>query len=164
MPRFVVHEHHASRLHWDFRLEMDGVLKSWAVPKGPPTEPGVKRLAILVEDHPLSYADFQGEIEEGYGKGTVSIWDSGTFELEERSDEVIGVRLEGSVLKGRYKLVFTGFGKGDGWLLMKSRDAPGPEGAPVPAKERPAASPARRGAGAKRSAGAEKRPATSRRA
>ncbi len=131
MPRFVVQEHHATRLHWDFRLEMDGVLKSWAVPKGPPTEPGVKRLAIEVEDHPLDYIDFKGVIEEGYGAGTVDIWDSGTYEWESREGKLFKIVMAGEKLKGRFKMIFTGYGGGKGWLLIKSRDEAGGE---APAK------------------------------
>ena len=129
MPRFVVHEHHATRLHWDFRLEMDGVLKSWAVPKGPPTEPGVKRLAIEVPDHPLDYIDFKGVIEEGYGAGTVDIWDAGTYEWESpvsvTGEKLYKIVMAGSKLRGRFKMVFTGYGGGKGWLLIKSRDEAG---------------------------------------
>ena len=131
MPRFVVQEHHASRLHWDFRLEMDEVLKSWAVPKGPPTEPGIRRLAVAVEDHQLDYIDFEGVIEEGYGKGVVSIWDEGEYELVSREPDLIRVRLAGSKLRGRYKLVlFKSSGSDFNWLLMKGRE----EGDP-PAKK-----------------------------
>jgi bifunctional non-homologous end joining protein LigD len=114
---FVVQEHHASSLHWDFRLEMDGVLKSWAVPKGPPEDPKVRRLAVQVEDHPVAYGSFEGVIPSGYGAGTVKIWDRGTFEVESRRPEKIVFELHGERLTGRYTLLKTG---GKNWLLMKT--------------------------------------------
>ncbi|MHC4199784.1 MAG: DNA polymerase ligase N-terminal domain-containing protein [Planctomycetota bacterium] len=135
LPRFVVHEHHATRLHWDFRLEMDGVLKSWAVPKGPSEEPGVKRLAVAVDDHPLDYIDFHGVIEEGYGAGTVEIWDAGTYELSRREEKFLEFRLSGGRLTGRYKMIFTGYGGGKGWLLVKGTDRPVLSGPPPAAVE-----------------------------
>lgn len=117
MDRFVVQEHHASHLHWDFRLELDGVLVSWAVPKGPPTEPGVKRLAIRVEDHPLDYIDFEGVIPEGeYGAGTVEIWDSGEYRLIDRSPRALEFELLGKRLRGVYKLLNM---KDKNWLMFK---------------------------------------------
>ena len=89
-PIFVIQKHHARNLHWDFRLEMDGVLKSWAVPKEPPTEPGLKRLAIQAEDHELSYTEFEDEIPEGeYGAGKVEIWVKGKYELIDRKPKKI---------------------------------------------------------------------------
>ena len=129
---FVVQEHHATHLHWDFRLEEDGVLKSWAVPKGPPEEAGIKRLAMQVEDHPLDYAGFEGTIPEGqYGGGTVKIWDKGTYEtmLKEGAGEqgrkgaggkrtVWRIRLNGKRLVGEYTLVHTGERN---WLLFKNK-------------------------------------------
>ena len=115
--RFVVHEHHASHLHYDLRLEMDGVLKSWAVPKGVPEEPGIKRLAVHVEDHPLEYIDFSGRIPEGqYGAGTVNIWDNGEYELEKKSDDHLEIIFLGKRLKGAYVLVHT---NDKNWLLFK---------------------------------------------
>ncbi|MHB1004612.1 MAG: DNA polymerase ligase N-terminal domain-containing protein [Chloroflexota bacterium] len=114
--RFVVQEHHASRLHWDFRLELDGVLKSWAVPKGPPEAPSVRRLAVQVEDHPVDYIDFHGVIPGGYGAGTVEIWDHGTFDLLEREDNRLGFDLHGERLHGQYLLLHT---NDKNWLLMK---------------------------------------------
>lgn len=123
-PIFVVQRHDARNLHYDFRLELDGVLKSWAVPKEPPKEAGIRRLAIETEDHPLGYADFEGEIPEGeYGAGTVEIWDKGTFELLKREEREIVVVLEGDKLKGIYVLIRTKYGKGEkGWLFFKKAD------------------------------------------
>lgn len=131
--RFVVHKHRASHLHYDLRLEWDGVLHSWAVPKGPSLDPRVKRLAMAVEDHPIEYADFEGTIpEEEYGGGTMMIWDRGTWTPE--TPDVAGAiargelkfELEGEKLRGSWVLVRTGgrYGGRDGrsWLLIKHRD------------------------------------------
>lgn len=132
---FVIQKHQASTLHYDFRLEVDGVLKSWAVPKGPSTNPREKRLAIPVEDHPLEYAGFEGTIPEGeYGGGTVMVWDFGTYRNLKVADgrEVpmadtiakghVTVWLEGRKLKGGYSLVRTGSGEKARWLLVKMDD------------------------------------------
>ncbi len=123
-PTFVVQRHDARNLHYDFRLEMEGVLKSWALPKQPPKETGIKRLAIQTEDHPLSYADFEGEIPEGeYGAGKVEIWDKGTFELQKCEEKEIVVTLHGEELKGNYILIRTKYGKGEnGWLFFRRPD------------------------------------------
>lgn len=124
--RYVIQEHHARRLHYDLRLERDGVLKSWAVPKGVPEKLGEKRLAIEVEDHPLEYASFEGSIPEGeYGAGTVSIWDKGSYEAIAWGPETIEIVIEGEKVNGRY--VLTRFKKaGDkGWLLFRARDRTG---------------------------------------
>lgn len=116
---FVIHRHEASHLHWDLRLEMDGVLKSWAVPKQPPTTKGEKRLAIQVEDHPLAYAKFHGTIPEGnYGAGKVEIWDKGNYELESQKSGKIVFNLHGKKLKGKYILVKTNYAK-NSWLWFK---------------------------------------------
>jgi bifunctional non-homologous end joining protein LigD len=126
---FVVQHHLASHDHYDFRLELDGVLKSWAVPKGPSTKAGERRLAVEVEDHPLDYAGFEGEIPEGeYGAGTVRRWDHGTWEPE--TDPVQGLkrgklefRLRGRKLKGRWALVrMRTSDRKPNWLLIKSSD------------------------------------------
>ena len=124
-PVFVVQRHDARRLHYDFRLERDGALASWAVPKGVPLEPGARALAVHVEDHPLEYASFHGEIPAGqYGAGTVEVWDSGTYDLvEEKPDGQLTVELRGSRLRGRWSLVPAHLdGKEQNWLLIKRRD------------------------------------------
>jgi bifunctional non-homologous end joining protein LigD len=124
-PIFVVQRHDARRLHYDFRLERDGALASWAVPKGVPLEPGQRALAVHVEDHPLDYATFEGEIPKGnYGAGTVEIWDNGTYELvEEKRDGGLTVRLHGKRLEGTWTLIPAHLdGKEQNWLLMRKRD------------------------------------------
>src|SRR5438105_925767 len=129
---FYVQRHDATRLHYDFRLEIDGVLKSWAVPKGPSLEPLAKHLAMHVEDHPLEYGSFEGNIPKGeYGGGSVMLWDRGTFELMgdlpaskqiERGD--LKFRLHGEKLNGEFALVhMRGRGKGNEWLIIKKKDA-----------------------------------------
>ncbi len=133
---FVIQKHDATNLHYDFRLEMGGVLKSWAVPKGPSTDPGVKRLAIETEDHPLEYADFEGNIpEDQYGGGQVIIWDRGKYvnlrakDKKEKKDMKqsygdgrIEVYLEGEKITGGYVLIKTGDKDDDNWLLVKMKD------------------------------------------
>jgi len=115
--RFLVQEHHARQLHWDFRLELGGVLKSWAVPKGPPTELGVKRLAVEVEEHPLSYFGYEGTIPKGeYGAGIVKVWDKGFYVLELREPRKYHVLLKGRKLKGDYRLINF---KDKNWLIYK---------------------------------------------
>jgi bifunctional non-homologous end joining protein LigD len=134
LPIFVVQRHDARRLHYDFRLELNGALASWAVPKGIPLEPGARALAVHVEDHPLDYATFEGEIPKGqYGAGTVEIWDRGTFELvEEKKDGGLTVRLHGKRLEGTWTLVPAHLdGQEKNWLLLRKRDE-------SPAPRRPA--------------------------
>jgi bifunctional non-homologous end joining protein LigD len=132
-PIFVIQKHRASHLHYDFRLEMEGVLKSWAVPKGPSYDPTVKRLAMMTEDHPFDYASFEGVIPEGnYGAGNVIIWDSGTWEFIEPGDDPVKAlqqgkltfRLYGKKMFGEWALVkIRGRSpKGNEWLLIKHRD------------------------------------------
>lgn len=124
MRKFVVHEHHASHLHFDFRLEMEGALKSWAVPKGPSMNPKDKRLAIMVEDHTIEYGSFEGIIPEGrYGAGAVVVWDRGEYDLIDGNIEKgrIEFFLKGKVLKGAFVLARMA-GKDKEWLLIKKRD------------------------------------------
>lgn len=134
-PQFVIQKHDASTLHYDFRLEVDGVLKSWAVPKGPSTDPAEKRLAIPTEDHPLEYADFEGVIPEGeYGAGTVLIWDHGSYRnITEKEGKTLAmdkaikaghvlVELQGEKISGGYALHRTGSGSDARWLLIKMDD------------------------------------------
>src|SRR3954465_4767713 len=124
-PIFVVQRHDARRLHYDFRLEIGGALASWAVPKGVPLEPGQRALAVHVEDHPLDYATFEGEIPKGqYGAGTVEIWDHGTFDLlEEKRDGGLTVRLAGERLQGVWTLVPAHLsGEEKNWLIIRKRD------------------------------------------
>jgi bifunctional non-homologous end joining protein LigD len=134
-PIFVVQRHDARRLHYDFRLERNGALASWAVPKGVPLEPGQQHLAVHVEDHPLEYATFEGEIPKGqYGAGTVEVWDKGTYELvEEKKDGGLTVRLHGKRLDGTYALVPAKLsGDPKNWLIVRKKD----DSAPAPRKPR----------------------------
>ena len=135
LPIFVIQKHRASHLHYDFRLEMEGVLKSWAVPKGPTYDPAVKRLAMMTEDHPYDYASFEGQIPEGnYGAGNVIIWDQGQWEFIEPGDDPVKAlqsgkltfRMHGKKMFGEWALVRIGgrarSDKGNEWLLLKHRD------------------------------------------
>jgi bifunctional non-homologous end joining protein LigD len=131
---FVIQEHHATALHWDFRLERDGVLVSWAVPKGLPLDPASNRLAVPTEDHPMEYADFEGDISEGeYGGGQVHLWDRGRYETEKWTDDEVKVVLHGSRVEGRYVLFRTG---PRAWMVH--RMSPPPEGwQPLPERVAP---------------------------
>jgi len=118
--RFVVQEHWATTHHFDLRLERGGVLLSWAVPKGLPEKVGQKRLAVRTEDHHLSYLTFEGEIEEGYGKGRVRIFDKGTYQMESEGERRLVVRLEGEKIRGRFALVGAGLGgEPRNWLIIR---------------------------------------------
>ena len=117
---YVIQKHAATHLHFDLRLEMDGVLKSWAIPKEPSTSPDVKRLAVQVEDHPVKYAGFEGIIPEGeYGAGTVEIWDKGTYNLIDRKENKLIVEIKGAKLNGAYVLVR--FRDVKNWLFFKKK-------------------------------------------
>ncbi len=137
LPRFVVQEHHATSLHWDFRLERDGVLVSWAVPKGIPPDPKRNHLAVHVEDHPLSYFDFAGEIPEGnYGAGQVSVWDTGTYEVIKWTEREVMVVLHGKRVEGRYVLFHTG---GKNWMIHRMDPPQDPGWEPMPERIEPMA-------------------------
>jgi DNA ligase D-like protein (predicted 3'-phosphoesterase) len=121
-PVYVIQEHHAKRLHWDLRFEIDNSLKSWALPKIPPQKEGEKRLAVEVEDHPLEYALFEGDIPVGnYGAGRVMIWDRGTFEVLEKEPKKIVLQIKGKVLHGKYCLLHFK-PKEKNWLFFKLKD------------------------------------------
>ena len=129
-PRFVVQEHHATALHWDFRLERDGVLVSWAVPKGLPVLPGENHLAVHTEDHPLDYFDFEGEIPKGqYGGGKVMLWDQGTYEEHEWEDRKVKVVLHGGRVEGEFVLFQT---NGKNWMIRRMTPPTDPDYAPMP--------------------------------
>src|ERR1700760_4808990 len=133
LPRFVVQEHHATRLHWDLRLEHDGVLASWAIPNGIPPTPKENRLAVRTEDHPLQYLDFYGEIPKGeYGAGTMTIWDTGTYETHKFDAKKVEVTFHGERLNGRYGLFpigrnAQGQGNDNDWMIHRM-DPPSPVG------------------------------------
>jgi DNA ligase D-like protein (predicted 3'-phosphoesterase) len=128
--RFVVQEHHATALHWDFRLERDGVLVSWAVPKGIPPDPRENRMAVHTEDHPLDYIDFEGDIPEGeYGGGKVILWDEGTYEAEKFNEREVIVTLHGRRTHGKYALVQT---RGKNWLMHRMDPPEDPTREPFP--------------------------------
>src|SRR3954464_7641839 len=129
-PRFVVQEHHARRLHWDLRLEHEGTLASWAVPRGIPPDPKRNNLAVRTEDHPLEYLEFHGEIPAGnYGAGTMTIWDRGVYELHKWRDGEVMVTLYGERVQGRYVLFRT---RGDDWMIHRMDPPQDPAREPMP--------------------------------
>src|SRR5215211_2946904 len=133
--RFVVHEHHARRLHWDLRLERDGVLVSWAVPKGIPPDPSRNNLAVHTEDHPLEYIAFSGEIPAGqYGAGIMKIWDAGTYETHKFREDEVMVTFHGERLHGRYVLFRT---RGDDWMIHRMDPPEDPGREPMPERVEP---------------------------
>jgi bifunctional non-homologous end joining protein LigD len=133
-PRFVVQEHHATRLHWDLRLEHDGVLASWAVPNGIPPDPAENRLAVHTEDHPLEYLEFEGDIPKGqYGAGTMRIWDTGTYELHKWEPRKVEVSFHGERLSGRYGLFPIGRGENENdWMIHRMDPPADPDREPMP--------------------------------
>jgi bifunctional non-homologous end joining protein LigD len=134
-PRFVVQEHHARSLHWDLRLEREGVLASWAVPKGIPPDPRRNHLAVRTEDHPLEYLDFEGEIPAGeYGAGTMAIWDRGTYEPHKFRDDEVMVTFHGERVRGRYVLFRT---RGNDWMIHRMDPPEDPEREPMPEQIQP---------------------------
>lgn len=135
LPRFVIQEHHATSLHWDLRLERDGVLASWAVPRGIPPDPRENHLAVHTEDHPLPYLEFSGEIPPGqYGAGRMTIWDTGTYETEKWTDDEVVVVLSGERSRGRYVLFRT---KDDQWMIHRMDPPEDPTREPMPTGLRP---------------------------
>jgi bifunctional non-homologous end joining protein LigD len=133
--RFVIHEHHARRLHWDLRLEREGVLASWALPKGVPPDPKKNNLAVRTEDHPLEYLEFEGEIPKGqYGAGTIEIWDRGTYEAEKFRDDEVILTLAGERVQGKYALFAT---DGDNWMIHRMDPPADPERQPMPRHLKP---------------------------
>jgi bifunctional non-homologous end joining protein LigD len=133
--RFVVHEHHARRLHWDLRLEHDGVLASWALPKGVPHDPKENRLAVRTEDHPLEYLEFEGEIPKGeYGAGTIEIWDRGSYQAEKFRDDEVILTFAGERVQGKYALFQT---KGDNWMIHRMDPPADPDREPMPRHLKP---------------------------
>ncbi|HUE28008.1 MAG TPA: DNA polymerase ligase N-terminal domain-containing protein, partial [Solirubrobacteraceae bacterium] len=133
-PRFVVQQHHATRLHWDLRLEHDGALASWAIPNGIPPDPSENRLAVRTEDHPLDYLEFHGEIPKGqYGAGTMTIWDAGTYEVHKWEPKKVEVTFNGERLRGRYGLFPIGRdGAKDDWMIHRMDPPEDPGREPMP--------------------------------
>src|SRR5919106_4706644 len=141
-PRFVVQEHHAQRLHWDLRLERDGALASWALPKGIPEDPRQNRLAVRTEDHPIEYLDFEGDIPKGeYGAGRMRIWDRGTYETHKFDDDKVEITFHGERLRGRYGLFPLKKRKGEpagkDWMIHRMDPADDPTRESMPARIAP---------------------------
>src|SRR5690242_8504664 len=135
LPRFVIQEHSATRLHWDLRLEHDGALASWAIPNGLPWAPKDNRIAVHTEDHPLEYLEFHGEIPKGnYGAGTMTIWDRGTYELLKWEPRKVEVHLHGERISGRYALFAIGAGGDEvkDWMIHRMDPPADPDAEPMP--------------------------------